>query len=149
MTALSTTAPDLATEAVEALVRRFYGIELDPAVPGSWKWDSDRVLTFTPKEDWPIGENFVVTLRRKGLLTEGVRLHEYELKFQSAPLTVAIGSTEFYQDPQDQSNKKVVSTVTFSHVIDAAEFEKRLHMELVSKKDGKSTAAPYRSIWSV
>ena len=120
------------------------GIELDPAVPGSWKWDSDRVLTFTPKEDWPIGENFVVTLRRKGLLTEGVHLREYELKFQSAPLTVAISSTEFYQDPQDQNNKKVVSTVTFSHAIDPVEFEKRLSMQLVSKKEGKATPAPYR-----
>ncbi len=120
------------------------GIELDPVVPGSWRWDSDRVLTFTPKEDWPIGENFVVTLDRKGLLTEGVRLHEYELKFQSAPLTIGMNSTEFYQDPQDQNHKKVVSTVTFSHAIEPAEFEKHLSMELVTKKDGQKLSQPYR-----
>ena len=120
------------------------GIELDPAVPGSWRWDSDRVLTFTPKEDWPIGESFVVTLDHKGLLTEGVRLHEYELKFQSAPLTIGMNSTEFYQDPQDQNHKKVVSTVTFSHAIEPAEFEKHLSMELVSKKEGQKNSQPYR-----
>jgi uncharacterized protein YfaS (alpha-2-macroglobulin family) len=120
------------------------GIELDPAVPGSWKWDSDRVLTFTPKEDWPIGESFVVTLDRKGLLTEGVRLHEYELKFQSAPLTISMSSTEFYQDPQDQNHKKVVSTVSFSHAIEPAEFERHLSMELISKKEGQKQSQPYR-----
>ena len=73
-----------------------------------------------------------------------MRLHEYELKFQSAPLTIGMNSTEFYQDPQDQNHKKVVSTVTFSHAIEPAEFEKHLSMELVSKKEGQKHSQTYR-----
>ena len=120
------------------------GIELEPMVPGTWRWDSDRILVFTPKEDWPVGEAFHITLKKKKLLAENVRLEKYELEFQSAPLTATLDSTEFFQDPQDQSVKKVVSTVKFSHPIDTAEFEKRLSLELFTLKAGAWEHRPYR-----
>ena len=62
----------------------------------------------------------------------------YELKFQ-APAHLGINSTEFYQDPQDQSHKKVVSTVTFSSIEPAG--LKHLSMELVTKRTGEAQPA--------
>ncbi|MFO0577714.1 MAG: alpha-2-macroglobulin [Polyangia bacterium] len=121
------------------------GIVMSPPLPGAWRWDSDKVLVFTPQEDWPVGESFVVKLRPKELLAEGVRLAESEVKFDSAPLTGRITQSEFYQDPQDASQKKVVATVSFSHPIDAAELDKHLSIELVTKKDGALTRTPYRA----
>jgi len=121
------------------------GIEIEPEVPGSWEWSSDKVLVFTPKQDWPVGEEFVVTLRKKGLVREGVLLKDYELKFQSAPFTASISQTEFYQDPQDQNHKKVVATVDFSHAVEPAEFEKHLSLELVTTEFGKDVARPHRA----
>ena len=120
------------------------GVELSPPLQGSWRWDSDRVLTFVPKEDWPVGEEFSVKLARKGLLADDVRLTEYSLNFQSAPLTGRFTAQEFYQDPQDPTQKKVVATIAFTHPVDKAEFEKRLEVELVTKKDGAQSVKPYR-----
>lgn len=31
------------------------GIDLSPAMAGSWMWTTDRELEFTPKDDWPVG----------------------------------------------------------------------------------------------
>ena len=50
------------------------GITLEPAVPGGWEWTNDTTLTFTPKQDWPVGEDFVVNLAKVGLLREGVTI---------------------------------------------------------------------------
>ncbi len=120
------------------------GVELSPPIQGTWRWDSDRILTFVPKEDWPVGEDFSVKLARKGLLADDVRLTEYQLSFQSAPLSGRFSAQEFYQDPQSPTQKKVVATVSFSHPVEKADFEKRLEVELVTKKDGVQSAQPYR-----
>jgi hypothetical protein len=37
-----------------------------------------------------------------------------------------------------------VATLAFTHPIDKADFEKRLEVELVTKKDGAQTVTPYR-----
>ncbi|MBL8633022.1 MAG: alpha-2-macroglobulin [Myxococcales bacterium] len=120
------------------------GIELSPSLQGSWRWDSDRVLAFVPKEDWPVGQSFTVKLQKRGLLADDVKLVDYTLSFESAPLTGRFTQQEFYQDPSDPTQKKVVATVAFSHPIDKAELEKRLEVELVTKKDGVATNKPYR-----
>lgn len=120
------------------------GISLSPSVQGAWRWDSDRVLTFVPKEDWPVGEHFTVKLSKKELLATDVKLVSYSVEFDSPPLQGRFTAQEFYQDPQDPTQKKVVATISFSHPIDKTEFEKRLQVELVSKKDGAQQTTPYR-----
>jgi len=120
------------------------GVELSPPLQGSWRWDSDRILTFVPKEDWPVGESFSVKLAKRGLVADDVKLTEYSLSFDSAPMTGRFTQQEFYQDPQDPTQKKVVATISLTHPIDRAEFEKRLEVELVTKKDGAQTVTPYR-----
>lgn len=120
------------------------GVTIEPAVPGTWKWETDKALVFTPKEDWPVGEKFVVTLAKKGLVRDDITLKSYELSFESAPFTASISHTEFYQDPQDQSLKKVVATVTFSHPVEAQALERALVLELRTKKDGQERSQPYR-----
>ena len=32
------------------------GVALAPEHPGKWHWQNDRMLSFTPAEDWPIGK---------------------------------------------------------------------------------------------
>lgn len=120
------------------------GVELSPPLQGSWRWDSDRVLTFVPKEDWPVGESFSVRLAKRGLLADDVKLVDYSLEFESAALSARFTQQEFYQDPQDPTQKKVVATVAFTHPIDKADFEKHLEVELVTKKDGAQSVTPYR-----
>lgn len=112
------------------------GIEMYPNLEGTWKWDDDKQLSFTPKADWPVGEVFTVTLHKKGFIAEHVRLKEYEFKFKTEPFAASISNAEFYQDPVDPNLKKVVATVTFSHPVDVADFEKRVMLRLKDQKEG-------------
>ena len=41
------------------------GITITPELEGAWKWVSDSELVFTPKNDWPIGQDCSIKLDRK------------------------------------------------------------------------------------
>ena len=102
------------------------GITVEPKIDGVWKWDDDRTLSLNPKADWPVGAEVVVTLAKKGLVAEPVRLKSYQAKFRTAPFVAKIAEAQFYQDPADAASKKIVATVNFSHPVDTADFEKRI-----------------------
>lgn len=105
------------------------GIQINPAIHGTWEWVSDRMLIFTPQEDWAVGEKYTVQFDRL-LFPEHILLKTYTYEFQSAPFTVSINEAEFYQDPRDPSIKRVVATVTFSHAVDPTEFEKNIVLKM-------------------
>src|SRR3984957_13074899 len=103
---------------------------MNPAMKGTWHWDSDRVLRFQPAEDWPIGAHFKVALAKRGLVAAHVHLATYELSFQSPAFQASLGETEFHQDPVVATDKKVVVTVNFTHPVDPERFEKRVSLTL-------------------
>ena len=109
------------------------GIELSPAVPGTWFWENDRQLKFTPKDDWPVAGSFSVRFATRGFAASQVTLEKYRFKFKSQPFVARIANAEFYQDPLDPSLKKVVTKVGFSHPVDTAELES--HVTLAVAKD--------------
>lgn len=37
-----------------------HGIEMTPNLPGTWTWNTDSQLVFTPSEDWPAGQKFTI-----------------------------------------------------------------------------------------
>ncbi|MBI5597062.1 MAG: alpha-2-macroglobulin family protein [Elusimicrobia bacterium] len=108
--------------------RVFGGASLEPAVPGSWEWVSDRVLTFSPERDWDIGREYTLRLK-PGLVSPHTSLIGTVLRFRGPPFTAALKSAEFYQDPRDPKLKQVVATFAFSHPVDPADFESRLRLE--------------------
>ena len=111
------------------------GIDLSPAIAGTWFWISDKELQFTPKADWPVDGAFTVKLSRKDVLARQVELEEYSFKFRSQPFSARITESQFYQDPQNPNLKKIVATVTFSHPVDAERFEE--HVSLAVAKDAE------------
>ncbi|HEX6464266.1 MAG TPA: Ig-like domain-containing protein, partial [Vicinamibacterales bacterium] len=106
------------------------GVDLSPALQGTWFWTSDKELRFTPKQDWPVGGTFSVRLARAGLLARQVRLESYRFIFRSQPFSARITDSQFYQDPRDPNLKKLVATVTFSHPVDTAQFESRVSLNV-------------------
>jgi len=106
------------------------GIELSPAIDGSWFWTTDRQLMFTPKEDWPIGASFTVKMSRRGFVDQSVRLENYRFDFSTAPFTAKITESFFYQDPVDPNLKKLVASVGFSHPVDKMQFEQHISLSL-------------------
>lgn len=104
------------------------GITMSPAISGNWSWSGDRKLVFLPSADWPIDEKISVELDKKTLLAPQVHLNEYEFEFKTAAFSSKVDSNEFYQDPLDPNLKKMVAHISFSHVVDTAEFEKRISL---------------------
>ncbi|WP_137937154.1 MG2 domain-containing protein [Chitinivorax sp. B] len=106
------------------------GISLSPELAGNWTWDGDKRLTFQPTADWPVGAKFKVKFDKKGFFSPQTKLEEYSFEFDTAPFEVTIASADFYQDPVDAGQKKLVATVQFSHPVDTANFEKRVKLDL-------------------
>ena len=106
------------------------GVDMSPAIAGTWFWTTDRQLQFTPKSDWPIDAGFTVRLGRNGLFTPDVRLEEYSFQFKTQPFYARIDQNLFYQDPSDPNLKKLVATVKFSHPVDTEQFAKHVSLSL-------------------
>ena len=106
------------------------GIVIDPEIAGTWTWDSDKQLTFQPKEDWPIDQKYVVNLDPARVFAEHVRIEQRRFDFASAPFEAKLASSEFYQDPQDAALKKAVINLHFSHPVNTVDLEKRIALNL-------------------
>ena len=61
------------------------GVTLSPELPGSWRWSDDRTLLFTPATDWPIAQDYTVSIDPTAL-APGVHLTEDTLEFRTAPM---------------------------------------------------------------
>ncbi|MDR3568548.1 MAG: alpha-2-macroglobulin [Syntrophobacteraceae bacterium] len=118
-----------------------HGIEIFPQIEGAWRWTSDRELRFMPKADWPVGQQFRVTMAKKGLVAQHIRLSGYAFKFNTAGFSANISEAQFYQDPVNPDIKKVEATVTFSHPVEPSQFEKRVRL-LMAVGKGKVATEP-------
>jgi uncharacterized protein YfaS (alpha-2-macroglobulin family) len=110
-------------------------VGLSPALAGTWHWDDDRHLRFTPKDDWPAGADYTVSLPKKALKPE-IRLQEREAHFSTAAFVAKIGSARFYQDPLKPASKKVIVDLNFTYPVLPAELEKRLEMREDEQSNG-------------
>ena len=111
------------------------GIKMTPAMAGEWVWANDSRLSFNPKQDWAVDQEYVVEFQRS-LFPDHVLLSEYKYRFRSAPFSANVEQIEFYQDPRDPKMKKVVATLRFSHAVDSAELEKRINLRMQGQKEG-------------
>jgi alpha-2-macroglobulin len=112
------------------------GIEVSPAIPGTWSWSSDRELALMPRQDWAVGAEYRVSLARRGLFKPEAKLEKYSFEFKTAVFTATIKQAVFYQDPSDARLKKAVATFGFSHPVDTADFESRLSMRFAAANKG-------------
>jgi len=103
------------------------GVSLSPAKKGQWQWLDDRRLQFKPDTDWPPGVDYTVTFS-EALFSSQTRLSDHAYQFSSRDFTVEFSDTEFYQDPQDISVRRVVSTLKFSHPVNKDSFAKHISM---------------------
>jgi len=108
-------------------------VRLSPAFAGHWRWEDEATLLFEPDGDWPVGQRYVAQLQR-GALREGVKLETERVEFGSAAFSAGFDKAEFYQDPVDPRNKRVVATLRFSHPVDATSLERGLRL-----KQGRET----------
>lgn len=103
---------------------------LSPVTEGTWKWASDKVLTFLPAKDWPAGTNYEVKLQPAALAKETI-LESPVVTFASEPLVITLDDAEFYTDVQDPTIHQVVTKITSSHPLDKADLEKHIGIEVL------------------
>ncbi|MDH4127526.1 MAG: alpha-2-macroglobulin [Spirochaetota bacterium] len=109
------------------------GIRIEPPIKGAWKWTSDRLIVFTPKEDWAVGQEYTVYMDKE-LFTDTVELEKYKYNFKSAPFEAKISKMEFYIDPKNPAVKRVISTIQFSHPVDTKALESNIKLTLKDSK---------------
>ena len=120
------------------------GITLSPARQGQWSWVDDRSIRFVPETDWPAGTDFSVTFDPEIFVEEAV-LSEHTYSIKTPEFKASFSHIEFYQDPQDISVRRVVSTIQFTHPVDEASLEKSLSMGMrPSGENIETELKPYR-----
>ncbi len=117
------------------------GIRIDPPTDGTWRWTSDRQLSFVPKTDWPADQKYRVIFERS-LFPPHVLLERYEVEAKTPAFVATMPKIEFYTDPTEPTVKQVVATFSFTHRVDAAELEKRLKLALVGDSEVFKMDAP-------
>lgn len=116
------------------------GVKIEPAIEGKWVWKNDHLLTFTPNQDWPTGQEYKITLEKIALnpsLTYAksvVGTHAVKTE----PFRVTQSDVEFYQDPNLAHIRHSLAHFTFSNPIEPKELEKAVEVNLVRQNQDKS-----------
>ena len=134
---LSAARLDLVKETLEA------GIDLDPAAPGEWRFETENQLVFEPAEDWPADRSYRVRLA-PDLFAPGVRLAAASVEFTTPPFKAWLEEGLFVQHPVEVSDRRVVASLRFSHPVGRGDLERRLSMSIGEDDDGARRALPYR-----
>lgn len=112
--------------------------EILPKISGSWRWESDHRLVFTPSGDvktgdWPVGSSFTVYLSKK-LFADHILLETYKPEFTTEKVTFSVTKDEFYIDPTNPKIKKAVVNLRFNYPIEAEDFKKHVSFRFVSRQ---------------
>jgi uncharacterized protein YfaS (alpha-2-macroglobulin family) len=96
-----------------------------PDIPGQWNWDSDRILSFTPREAWEIGQHYQISMDRT-IFAEHVLLEDYDFSFQAEQFDLRFAQTEFYIDPFNTDIKRITSTIRGNYPMDLESLREKL-----------------------
>lgn len=114
------------------------GIEMTPALKGSWQWTDDQTLRFTPSADWPVGAHAEVRFDVRRVFARQVKVRDDRFSFDIASFSAQSGDNQFYQNPENPAEKQALLQLRFNYPVDPAELETRIGLSLLGR-DGKST----------
>lgn len=103
------------------------GITMKPGAAGEWRWQDDNDLVFTPKNDWPAGQEYTLKFD-KSIFGAGVKLDASSYSFSTHPMDASLENLSFYQDPTNPKVHQVVATISFNYPVDTQSFEKRISL---------------------
>lgn len=133
--ALSAARLDLVGESLDT------GVELHPAMPGTWRFATENRLVFEPEEDWPANRSYRVRLARE-LFAPGVKLAEIETEFTTSAFDASITAAEFYQHPVRPEERRVVASLRFSHPVSRVDLMERLRLSILTGQGKAGTKRP-------
>ncbi|MCO5114540.1 MAG: alpha-2-macroglobulin family protein [Bdellovibrionaceae bacterium] len=114
---------------------------LSPALSGTWHWESDKSLVFTPQadlvafqNDWLVGSTYTVSLNTK-LFPSHLLFSKTKYEFNTAALFPRTTNSEFYIHPNNNKIRKALFTVTSSIPLDAEDFKKKVSLKISTKEN--------------
>lgn len=116
------------------------GIKMEPALEGKWVWSSDNLLSFTPAQDWPTGQEYKITLDKTALnpgLTYAKSVTTPH-SVKTRPFSVIDSNADFYQDPNVFHVRHALTHLVFSNPVDPKALESAVEVNLVRKNQDQS-----------
>ncbi|KTD17226.1 alpha-2-macroglobulin family protein [Legionella jordanis] len=112
------------------------GIDIQPSIKGTWLWDNDSRLIFTPQEDWPAGQTFKIRFA-KDVFRADTKLERYDYSFDTQAFQAKISDLSFYQDPVNPKLRQATATIDFNFPVDPSSLENKTSLILQEVKNGK------------
>lgn len=114
------------------------GIEMTPFVQGTWTWNTDSQLVFTPSEDWPAGQKFTIHFAPH-FFAPNANLERYVLSFTTHPFQGKINDFKLYQDPIRAEVRNAVASIEFNYPVNPKSLEKNSTLKYQSGKSATNT----------
>lgn len=114
-------------------------ISIEPAIKGSWHWDTDTDLVFTPLEDWQLATRYKVKFSSQ-LFPEHITVKN-EFAFSTSGFILSLDKPEFYIDPENPSVKRVTFSLKGSHPLAPETVEKAVSMKLELLNEKKAVVS--------
>ncbi|MBN2737132.1 MAG: alpha-2-macroglobulin [Spirochaetales bacterium] len=100
------------------------GITVNPSIEGSWAWEGDSVLVFSPSEKWPIGQSYNGQINPQ-VLAEHVKI-EWNFVFSLPELKLKLSSHEFYIDPENEKIKRITAVLESNYPLDPSSLDNKI-----------------------
>ncbi len=102
------------------------GVRLKPEIAGSWAWQSERRLVFTPRKHWPPGAEYRIVMDKE-LTPPEVRLSRSSSReFTTPAFSMSLARLEFRVDYRKPADKRVYASVRFNYPVDPGTFPSRV-----------------------
>ena len=117
-------------------------IPIKPPIAGSWYWEDESNLRFTPEQHWPIGTSYKITLL-DALIAEHIEV-ESTASFSTPTLTLQFTDSSFMIDPQDSRTKWVQASILSNYPLEQNGIKEKISLAPDLKADnGNLENRPY------
>ncbi|MBL7478903.1 alpha-2-macroglobulin [Legionella bononiensis] len=113
------------------------GIEMTPAMPGEWSWNSDSQLVFIPSEDWPAGQKYTIHFA-KNFFSTNTKMEHYDVSFSTKPFEASISELRFYQDPVNSEHRTAEATLQFNFPVNPESLEQNTVLTIQDNQQGSA-----------
>jgi uncharacterized protein YfaS (alpha-2-macroglobulin family) len=122
-------------------------VRLEPATAGTWKWNNDSKLVFTPAQDWPADRKFRIIFDRE-LFPSHVRMDKFEYEVSTPPFRAQIKSVIFSEDAKEPGVQRVIATIDLTHAVDPGELDKHAVLKMLGDSNvfAPNDPAPHFSV---
>ncbi|MDR2192260.1 MAG: alpha-2-macroglobulin family protein [Endomicrobium sp.] len=118
---------------VDLLNKELTSISVSPKADGVWQWNNEYSLVFIPKQDWPAGETYKITLPKE-IFSPSYKAKQYSYEVQTPKFRVELTDFRLYQNPKNPRTHQLQAEFSFTHPVDDKNFEQNLSFKINNKK---------------